>query len=68
LDIPRDREGWRMTPVGAISGIAVGRMIVMPVFGVLLVQGLVKGGIISKQDKVLQFVCMHVVSLFRYNF
>jgi len=58
LNFPRDREGWRMLPVGAITGVAVGRMIIMPVLGVLLVQGLVNGGIIPKEDKVLQFVSM----------
>jgi auxin efflux carrier family protein len=63
LNVPRDREGWRTLPIGAITGLAVGRMIVMPVLGVLLVQGLVKGGVLSREDKVLQFVCMWVTFL-----
>lgn len=58
LNVPKDKEGWRTLPVGAITGIAVGKIIIMPVLGVLLVQGLVKGGVIPRQDKVLQFVCM----------
>jgi hypothetical protein len=63
LTVPRDREGWRTLPVGAITGFAVGKMIVMPVLGVLIVQGLVKGGVIPREDKVLQFVCMCVAFL-----
>ena len=41
-----------MLLVGAILGIAVGRMLLIPVFGVLLVQALVKRDIISKQDSL----------------
>jgi auxin efflux carrier family protein len=63
LNVPRDREGWRTLPIGAITGIAVGKMILMPVLGVLLVQGLVNGGVLPREDKVLQFVCMCVVFL-----
>ena len=62
LNVPRDKEGWRLLPIGAITGIAVGKMIIMPVLGVLLVQGLVKGGVIPRKDKVLQFVCMYATS------
>lgn len=58
LIVPRNKEAWRALPLGAIAGVAVGRIIVMPVLGVLIVQGLVRGGMIPKQDKVLQFVCM----------
>ena len=62
MNVPRNKEGWRMLPIGAITGIAVGRIIIMPVVGVLLVQGLVKGGVIPRTDKVLQFVCMYAIS------
>jgi hypothetical protein len=63
LNIPRDREGWRALPIGAITAIAIGKMMIMPVLGVLLVHGLVQGGVIPREDKVLRFVCMYVVSL-----
>ncbi|KAJ7286530.1 auxin efflux carrier [Mycena rebaudengoi] len=56
LEIPRGQ--LNKLPVGAITSIAVGRMIVTPVLGVLLTKGLVHGGIIPKEDKVLQFVSL----------
>ena len=45
-------------PVGAILWLAVGKMLVMPVVGVVMVQGLVSAGFVNPQDKVLRFVCM----------
>ncbi|KAJ7143748.1 auxin efflux carrier [Mycena epipterygia] len=56
LEIPRGR--WNHLPIGAILSMAVGRMLFMPVLGVLIAKGLTNAGIISKDDKVLQFVCM----------
>jgi predicted permease len=56
LKVPRSE--WRNLPMGSIMGLAVGRMVVQPVLGVLLVQGLTQAGIISVDDKVLRFVCM----------
>jgi hypothetical protein len=57
--LPFPRKGqWQMLPLGAISCVAVGRMVVMPVLGVVICQGLTKVGFIDKEDKVLQFVCM----------
>lgn len=57
LKIP---DQWKSLPVGAISSLAIAKLVVMPVFGVLIVRGLVHGGIISADDKVFQFVCMCV--------
>ncbi|THH16078.1 hypothetical protein EW146_g4493 [Bondarzewia mesenterica] len=55
------RGDWASIPRGAIVSLAVGRMIVMPVIGVLIVNGLTGAGVINKDDKVLQFVCMCVL-------
>lgn len=64
LNLPRNN--WNSLPLGAISSLAIGKMVFTPVLGVLIVKGLVKGGVIPKEDKVLQFVCMWVAcSLFR---
>lgn len=59
LKVPRGN--WTSIPKGAIVSLAVGRMIIMPVIGVLIVHGLVHVDVISKDDKVLQFVCMYVI-------
>lgn len=56
LEIPRGR--WNHLPIGAILSMAAGRMLFMPVLGVLIAKGLTNAGIISRDDKVLQFVCM----------
>lgn len=56
LKIPRGQ--WHRLPTGAIMGLALAKMIVMPVLGVLIVQGLVRGGVIDPSQKVLRFVCM----------
>lgn len=60
LEVPKwgDKEGWARLPLGAISGLAVGKTLVMPVLGVLICQGLTNVGVIDKDDKVLRFVCM----------
>jgi hypothetical protein len=57
LNLPKRGE-WHSLPLGAIWSLAVARMLVMPVLGVLICQGLTNVGIISKDDKVLRFVCM----------
>jgi hypothetical protein len=57
LNLPKKGE-WLSLPLGAIWSLAVARMLVMPVLGVLICQGLTNVGIISKDDKVLRFVCM----------
>jgi len=59
LNMPRRGE-WKALPLGAIICIAIGKMILMPVLGVLICQGLTNVGLISKDDKVLRFVCMFV--------
>ncbi|EJD04584.1 auxin efflux carrier [Fomitiporia mediterranea MF3/22] len=56
LRVPRSQ--WGSLPLGAIFSLAVGKMVLMPVIGVLMVQGLTFAGIISAEDKVLRFVCI----------
>lgn len=56
LDVPRSQ--WPHLPLGAIFSLAIGRMLLMPVLGVLVCGGLVNAGVISRDDKVLRFVCM----------
>ncbi|KAK7051075.1 Protein M3 [Paramarasmius palmivorus] len=56
LHIPRG--DWRKLPVGAILSLAIGKMIISPILGVLITQGLVHARIINPEDKVVQFVCM----------
>ncbi|KAJ7246980.1 auxin efflux carrier transmembrane protein [Mycena rebaudengoi] len=56
LSIPRG--AWSNLPVGSILGLAIGKMIICPVLGVLICKGLVNINIISREDKVLQFVCI----------
>ena len=51
-------NGWASRPCGAIIALAVGKMIVMPIIGAAVVAGFVKCGLLSKEDKVLQFVCL----------
>lgn len=60
LKIPKGQ--WGDLPMGAIGGLAVGRVLVMPVLGVLLCEGLTNVGVINRDDKVLRFVCMWVGS------
>lgn len=59
LNVPRNQ--WGTLPMGAIIWLAVGKIFVMPVLGVLICQGLVSVGLIPKEDKVLLFVCMYVL-------
>jgi len=48
----------RDLPLGAISALAFGRLILQPVIAVFIMQGLVRVGVISEEDKVLRFVVM----------
>ena len=57
MNLPKKGE-WHSLPIGAIGSLAVVRMLIMPVLGVLICQGFMNVGIISKDDKVLRFVCM----------
>ncbi|TFK61582.1 hypothetical protein BDN72DRAFT_828151 [Pluteus cervinus] len=63
----RKRNGgeWKeQMPIGAIMGLAIGKMLLMPVLGVLLVEGLlVRVGVIPESDKVLRFVCVFLSCL-----
>ena len=59
LSMPKKGE-WKKLPMGAIAGIAAAKMVIMPVLGVLICTGLTNVGVISKDDKVLRFVCMCV--------
>ncbi|KAJ4473108.1 auxin efflux carrier [Lentinula aciculospora] len=56
LKIPRSE--WSNLPVGAIFTLAFLKTVVSPVIGVLITIGLTSARVISKEDKVLQFVCM----------
>ncbi|KIJ33030.1 hypothetical protein M422DRAFT_265058 [Sphaerobolus stellatus SS14] len=56
LHVPRNQ--WKQLPVGSILGLAVGRMVLQPVLGILIVKGLTFAGIIDKDNKVLQFVAI----------
>ncbi|KAG6889491.1 hypothetical protein C0995_000656 [Termitomyces sp. Mi166 len=54
LKIPRNQ--WSTLPTGSITSLAIGKMVITPILGVGIVEGLVKGGIISADDKLLQFL------------
>jgi auxin efflux carrier family protein len=45
-------------PVGAITALAIGKLVISPILGVLIVNGFVKIGFIDENDKVLRFVTM----------
>lgn len=57
LHIPKKGE-WKKLPLGAIGSLAAGKLLVTPVIGVLMCQGLTNAGFISKDDKVLRLICM----------
>ncbi|PFH47690.1 hypothetical protein AMATHDRAFT_67133 [Amanita thiersii Skay4041] len=61
LNLPRNQ--WRTLPLGAIATLALGKLVIMPVLGVLICQGLVKVGVIAAEDKVLRFVCIFLSCL-----
>ncbi|KAG6370646.1 auxin efflux carrier [Boletus reticuloceps] len=44
--------------VGAISALAIARLVIMPVLGVLITQGLTQAGLLDAKDKLLRFVCI----------
>jgi len=50
-------RAWKKLPLGSIASLAIGKMVMFPVLGILITKGLVQGGLIGKDDKVLQFVC-----------
>jgi len=51
-------------PKGAIVSLALGKLVVIPILGVAITRGFTNVGFINRDDKVLQFVCMCVVSSF----
>ena len=55
LRIPR---GIRELPLGAISALTIGRLVVQPVIAVATVEGLVRAGLIDESNKVLRFAMM----------
>ncbi|KAL5534814.1 hypothetical protein ACEPAG_1278 [Sanghuangporus baumii] len=57
VQVPRRGE-WGRLPLGAILWFSVTKMALLPVLGVLIVQGLVKTGFVDPSDKVLRYVCM----------
>ncbi|KAF8629787.1 hypothetical protein AX17_005566 [Amanita inopinata Kibby_2008] len=61
LNVPRKQ--WSSLPFGAIMSLAIGKLLILPVFGVLICQGLVHVGVIPAEDKVLRFVCMFLSCL-----
>lgn len=56
LKVPRNE--WGSLPIGAITSLAVAKILITPVLGVLICQGLTMAGVIDPDDKVLRFVCM----------
>ena len=56
LKIPRG--AWRALPLGAIGALALAKIVVSPVLGVLICEGLTRAGVIDRADRVLRFVCM----------
>jgi auxin efflux carrier family protein len=51
-------------PKCAIASLALGKMVVIPIIGVAITRGFAHVGFVHSDDKVLQFVCMCVVSSF----
>lgn len=45
-------------PLGAISALAFGRLILQPVLAVFIIQWLVRVGVVNQEDKVLRFVVL----------
>ncbi|KAH8814734.1 auxin efflux carrier [Flagelloscypha sp. PMI_526] len=61
LKIPRGQ--WDTLPQGAIISVAITRMIILPILGTLICQALIRANLISKEDKVLQIVCIFLSCL-----
>jgi predicted permease len=49
-------------PRGAIAALTLAKMVVTPVLGVAITRSFVRTGFVSREDKVLQFVCVCVFS------
>jgi len=61
LKVPRSQ--WTSLPLGAISGLALGRLILSPVLGVAICEAMTRAGIIDRTDKVLRLVCIFLSCL-----
>ena len=55
LKVPKS---WNTLPLGAIGWMAIGKLVVSPILGVLIVNAFVKIGFIHEDDKVLRFITM----------
>ncbi|KAF8728396.1 hypothetical protein AX14_006698 [Amanita brunnescens Koide BX004] len=62
LPLPRQGE-WHSLPLGAIISLAIGKLVIMPVLGTLIVAGMAAHGLIDRQDKVLMLVCLFLSCL-----
>jgi auxin efflux carrier family protein len=51
-------KGLTKLPLGAIGALAVGKLFILPILGVVIVGAFVKVGFIHEEDKLLQFVAM----------
>lgn len=51
-------KGIRGLPLGAISALTIGRLVLQPIIAVATVEGLVRAGLINEADKVLRFTMM----------
>ncbi|KAG6331276.1 hypothetical protein ID866_7814 [Astraeus odoratus] len=54
---------WKSLPFASISALAVARLVIMPILGVLICQGLTHIGLIDPKNNVLRFVCMYAMFL-----
>ncbi|KAG1781143.1 auxin efflux carrier [Suillus placidus] len=61
LSIPRNQ--WSSLPLGAIGSLAIGRLVVMPVLGILICQQFTHIGLIDSSNNVLRFVCIFLSGL-----
>ena len=58
MQVPMNKASLEAMPVGAIGALAIGKVVISPILGVLICQGLTSAGVIDKDDAVLRFVCM----------
>ncbi|KAJ3536235.1 hypothetical protein NM688_g6866 [Phlebia brevispora] len=63
MQVPTDRESLKKTPVGAILALAITKIAILPIFGVLICDALTNAGVINKTDPVLRFVCFFYACL-----
>jgi len=50
----------RDLPVGAILALTIGRLILQPIIAIVVVEGLVRAGLIDEANKVLRFVMIFI--------